>query len=169
MKRKNLLLLLLAAALILGMSVGAASAYFTANDAAKGGYVIRIGHTPPIDEKVEDRKEVVITNEEGAATVFVRAKAFVGEKYRDDLVYDGGSNWKKGESADFFYYYILPLEGGTATDALCISLSEVLPAGAKPGEKSNVIVVYESTPAIYTADGRADLKTAWGSDAPAAN
>ncbi len=167
MKRNTAILLLLAAALVLGLTIGASGAYFTANDAAKGGYVLRIGHTPPIGEKFEDHKEVVITNEPDAATVFVRVKAFAAAKYQDKLGYTG-SNWKKGLSGDFYYYYMLPLEGGTATDALHVSVSEVLPAGAEPGEKSNVIIAYESTPAIFTADGKPDFRTAWGADAPAA-
>lgn len=165
MKQGKWLLFLLSLVLVLSMSVGVAHAYFTASVTPKGGYVLKIGYTPPIYERLDGDKHVTLTSEAGAPTVFVRAKAYTGTQYQQYLSYTG-ENWVKGKKdADFFYYYILPLEGGTSTSELHIHVStNLFPAGAEPGEQVNVIVVYESTPAVFTADGKPDFATAWDND-----
>ena len=162
MKKRNWLLLLLAVALVLCASVGAASAYFTATASSRGGYVIHIKPDPHIDEEVTDHKEVTITNDEDASPVFVRAKAFTGAEYEDLLEYEG-TNWNKG--AEGFYYYAKALNPGESTEKLNIKISMVLPEGAEIGEQANVIVAYESAPAIYKANGEPDFETAWGLNA----
>ncbi len=169
MKLKRALLFLLAVILVAGMSVGAACAYFTANDDAMGGYKLSMGYTPPIYERVDGDKHVWITSEENAPTVFVRARAYTGTQFQQYLTYSG-NNWKKGTTADFFYYYMLPLEGGNTTDELHVHVtSDLFPAGSQPGEQINIIVVYESAPAIFTETGEPDFTGAWGADAPAAD
>lgn len=165
MKQGKWLLFLLSLVFVLSMSVGAAHAYFTASVAPKGGYVLKIGYTPPISERLDGDKHVTLTSDVGAPTVFVRAKAYTGTQYQQYLTYTG-ENWVKGkQNADFFYYYILPLEGGSSTSELHIHVStNLFPAEAQPDEEVNVIVVYESTPAIFTSDGRPDFASAWDHD-----
>ncbi len=166
MKLKQLLLFLLAVVLVAGMSVGVAQAYFTDSVDAKGGYVLRIGYTPPIEETLEGDKYVKLVSDDGAPTVFVRARAYTGAAFQTHLTYDGGEYWKEGATGQF-YYYILPLEGGQETTELVVHVtSDLFPQGALPGDEINVIVVYESTPAIFTEDGKPDFATAWGADAP---
>ena len=171
MKQGKWLLFLLSIVLILSMSVGAAHAYFTASVTPKGGYVLKIGYTPPIEEDIAGYKIITLTSDAGKPTVFVRAKAFTGTQYQNDLVYEclpdeehPGTLWKKGRSSDFFYYYVLPLEGGESTQKLKVEVSAVFPEGAEIGEQVNVIVVYESTPAVFTADGKPDFASAWDND-----
>ena len=169
MKHKRSLLFLLALLLVVGMSVGAAWAYFTANDVAKGGYKLSIGYTPPIYERLDGDKFVRIVSEENAPTVFIRAKAYTGSAYQQYLTYEG-VNWKKGTTEDFFYYYMLPLEANSSTTELQVHVtSDLFPAGSQPGEQINIIVVYESAPAIFTETGEPDFTGAWGADAPAAD
>ena len=165
MKQGKWFLFLLSLVLVLSMSVGAAYAFFTASVTPRGGYVLRIGYTPQISEKLEGDKHVTLISEAGAPTVFVRAKAYTGVQFQQHLSYTG-ENWMKGkQNEDFFYYYILPLEGGSSTSELLVHVStDLFPAETQPGDEVNVIVVYESTPAVFSADGKPDYATAWGND-----
>ena len=166
MKHKRLLLFLLTVILIACMSVGAAHAYFTDSVDVKGGYVLNIGYTPPIYERIDGNKHVWFQSEKNAPTVFVRARAYTGAAFQTYLKYTPGENWVIGATGEF-YYYILPLEAEGKTTELQINVtSQLFPSGALPGDEINVIVVYESTPAIFTEDGEPDFATAWGADAP---
>ena len=163
MKQGKWFLFLLSLVLVLSMSVGAAHAYFTASVTPKGGYVLRIGYTPQITEDLESDKLVRLTSENGAPTVFVRARAYTGTQFQDYLAYscEDGS-WTDG--GDGYWYYMKPLEGGSSTSVLRVHVSKnpnLFPAGAQPDEEANIIVVYESTPAVFTESGYPDFATAW--------
>ena len=161
MKTRKWLLIFLAVVMVLGASVGSAMAYFTASRTVMGGYVINLKPDPHIVEEVTDHKAVTITNAVDAGPVFVRVKAFTGTEYEDLLTYDcDDGHWFKG--AQGFYYYDLTLEAGAATSVLNVRISAVLPEDAEIGERSNVIVVYEGTPAVYKENGEPDFETAWG-------
>ena len=163
MKRKTWLLLLLAVAMILTAGIGGAYAYFSSFATAKGGYVIHIPGDPELHEDPQPGKKVVtIENAADANPVFVRVKAFAGAEYQDGLQYDGGDYWI-GPDADGFWRYKLALDGGESTQPLTISI-EKMPQNPEDGDSFNVIVVYESVPAVYTASGEPDLDTAWSLD-----
>ena len=163
MKKKYLILSIALALLIAGAAIGSTLAYFTSNTYAVGGVPIRLGYSTKVKESYSaGKKQVVITNEEGSQTVFVRAKAFsvvaleiTGENWSQTppsgTVTDGGED---------YYYYQIPLEGaeGLSEDersAAPLMVAFSFPEDAEEHDTFNVIVVYESTPAKYDAEGNA--------------
>ena len=157
MKKNKWLLLLLAAALVLTAGIGTAMAYFTTYVQARGGYVIRLEDETEIVEDVSSwTKHVTIYNKEGSSPVFVRVKAFAADPIKLEF---RGEGWALGE--EDYYYFQQPVAGGKNTDPeLQIHIGPV-PEDAKPGDDFNVIVVYESVPAVYTKDGDPDLAASW--------
>ena len=166
MKRKTLILAVLACALVLGLNVSPAMAYFTDWTQANGGLEVSVTPNTDIYEYWGDGvKEVTITNkgdgEHGATIpVFVRARSYAPAKLDQKII---GKGWTDG--GDGWWYY------GTNPDALTelavdsettplkveINLPKVQtekdPTGELVGTMYNVIVVYEATPAVYNADG----------------
>ena len=152
MKLKKLLLPLLAAVLVLSAAIPSAMAYFTTYTRAKGGYTIRLSRTTTVTEEYGDwQKSVTIQNTEGGA-VFVRAKGFVGTESGIALNYSG-EGWSAGD--DGWYYYYPAVIAGASSKPLLVSISNY-PKALDAGDNFNVIVVYESTPAKYNADGSPD-------------
>ena len=152
MKKSKLLLAALAVTLVMTASIGSSFAYFTATSSASGSHRIALENAPIPDESVDGKdgifyKHVSITNEEGAQPAYIRVKAFAGEQYQ--LSYSG-TGWTQGE--DGYYYYSEAVNGGASTGTLDISIGGV-PEEAKEGDDFHVIVVYESTPVQYQADG----------------
>lgn len=148
MKKKNACLAALAVVLVLTASIGSAMAYFTAYTTAAGGYTINLGSKTTIEETFSDwTKHVVISNAEKSEPVFVRARAFGGSAF---TITGSGSGWRDG--GDGFWYYEEPLAGGSSTAELTFSI-EGVPENALVGDSFNIVVVYESTPALYHEDG----------------
>lgn len=158
MKKKYMILPVLALVLVLSASIKPAWSYFTTYAEAKGGYVIQLGDTT-IDEEFYDwTKHVVIGNEETAQPVYVRARAFSGSEY--PLTYSG-EGWTLRE--DGYYYYNEILLPGEETTELLVMINNVPKAPkegeelsgetAKEGDNLHVAVIYESTPVLYDEDG----------------
>jgi len=162
--KKRLIAILAAGALSLvlacGAGIGRAYAYFTSYVEARGMHPIHLGDWSEINEKYTHwHKAVTLTNKaDSYDAVYVRAKAFVGEEY--SLTYTKGSGWS-GPDGEGFYYYDTVLEPGESTTVLDV---DILGADGKPvkvneddAERTvNVVVIYETTPAIQNgtdADG----------------
>lgn len=149
MKRFRTLLAALAIVLALAAGFGLASAYFTTYARASGGYTIELGERTEIYERFSQwTKHVAVTSEEGSKPVFVRVKAFWGETY--DVSYDGGEHWTEGEDGFWYCGEILYAEG--ETPELDIHINNV-PTDVESGDSFNVVVVYETTPVLYDAEG----------------
>ena len=162
MKKINLILAVLAVVLILCASIGAASAYFTTYADARGGYVIHMKYESEIEEKVEGNvKQVTISNiaapgtEPGTYPVFVRARVFAGN---DVNAAGAGTNWTL--SGDY-YFYNVPLFTGDHTETLAITVTPAENSTVRPGDPIDVLVTYESVPAVFTATGEPDMATSW--------
>ena len=172
MKKRTLILAVLAVVLVLSASIGSAVAYFTTYATARGGYVIHLGGRTEIEEDiVNNRKTVRIFNRAqsdediGKYPVFVRVKAFTDSDGTLDYSANAGSLWQPKN--DGYWYYQKPLYAGTAAHSegavtdpaftVDISLNRAL----KEGEELDVIVVYDSVAAVFNADGSPDLDTAW--------
>ena len=157
MKLRKYILPLIAVVLVLAAGIGIASAYFTTYVTSKGGYVIHLSYETEIQEDVSQwTKRVTILNKEGSSPVFVRAKVFFADPYTLEI---SGENWVlDGEG---FYRYQLPLYGGESTASQLLIHISGIPEDAKPGDDFNVIVVYESVPAMFHEDGTPDLDKAW--------
>ena len=149
-KKRYAALAALAAALIL---TGRAWAYFTTYTAAEGGYAVHLGAvTTVVSERFSNwTKHVSIANDEASEPVFVRARAFAGSAY--SLTYgDTAGLWRDG--GDGWWYYAPALEPGAVTGELDVYIGGVS-AEAEEGDDFHVAVVYETTPALYGADGAA--------------
>ena len=148
MKKKNLCLAAAALTLAMGVSVGGAMAYFTTYAAASGGASLSLGNTVTVPEEqvVDWTKHVTIQNT-GDVDCFVRVRAFAGEKYQDGLTYaDDNGKWSPGE--DGYYYYSDVVPAGGEAEELRIGVNNM-----DREESFNVIVVQESTPALYDEQG----------------
>ena len=167
MKKRTLILAVLAVVLVLSASIGSAVAYAT----ARGGYVIHLGGRTEMEEDiVNNRKTVRIFNRAqsdediGKYPVFVRVKAFTDSNGTLNYDANAGSLWQPKN--DGYWYYQKPLYAGTAahsegavTDPFVVTIS--LNRALKEGEELDVIVVYDSVAAVFNADGSPDLDTAW--------
>ena len=147
--KKRLAGILAAVALlsVVTAGIGKASAYFTTYAQARGGHVIELGDETTIEENFDGANKVVrITNDKDSKqAVWVRAMGITGAEYQQYLDYtQNGSDWTLDE--DGFYVYKDPVLPGEhpATD-LTIGVSNV---PVENGRSVDVVVVYESTPAI---------------------
>ncbi|MBR2807215.1 MAG: hypothetical protein IKE18_10640 [Oscillospiraceae bacterium] len=150
MNKKKLFLAVAVAAIVLSVVILPAIAYFTAHAEAEGTVELALGMSTVIEEPTVDldswEKHVVITNE-GPESVFVRARAFAGSKYKLDYE---GEGWTDGKDGYWYYSEILP-EGGES-DELIVKIGNV-PEDADYGDKFNVVVIYEAVKVEYNADG----------------
>ena len=155
MKKRHIILGVLAIVLVLCSTIGMSFAYFTTYASSQGGYVNM--SQPRIDEKFENKKKTIwITNSDNASPIFVRAKVFSGSEY--ELSYDTGANWTFNTS-DEYWYYNVPLLGGERTTDLIASIDKI-PEGLKNGDEFNIVVIYESVLAVYNGDDP-DMATSW--------
>ena len=151
MKKRTLILALTAILLVCTAPAGTAFAYFTTYARATGGYVIELGDQTTIDDDVSNWvKHVKITVSDDSQPVFVRARAFGPTDY--ELQYSGSEKWAPG--GDGYYYYQEACTAGQQLDELNIRIANVPEQKdiVKP-EEFNVVVVHETTPARYNADG----------------
>ena len=143
MKKRKILPALLAAALVLSASIGPALAYFSAYSLAAGGGKLSLLPVTTITETQvnENMKKLVVTNS-GSAPCFVRVLAFPGGGVT--LGGEGGSGWEPRNSEGYWYYAPVLAPGETSAEL-------EIPLGDLPTETDefHVVVLYESTPAIW--------------------
>lgn len=149
-KRTATTLVALSLCLALIAPVGVAWGYFTSYATTRGSVPISLGTSTDITEEFNNWTKTISVSNTGSSPVFVRVKAFGGSDYT--LRYDGDDLWTPG--ANGFYYYGAPVEAGQRTPDLKV-LIENVPTNVKDGAEFNVIVVYESTLALYDEDGNA--------------
>jgi len=156
MKKKVMALGCAAAVLIASVSIGGAWSYFTTYAETSGERTISLGDVTEIHEDISDwTKKVRVTSEPKSQPVYVRVQAFAGSAYQDLLQYSG-ADWVK-PAGDDYYYYTQPViateEEEGETSQLEISLKNI-PDSLPPGDNDfNVVIVYETTPVIFGADG----------------
>ena len=150
MKKRHILLAALALVLLVTGSIGTAYAYFTTYVVTVGGYPVSLGSETEITESFYSwTKRVTITNEAGSEPVYVRARAYAGSVY--ELTYSDESGlWSPG--SDGWWYYSAPVSGGESAGELQVHIGNV-PEESSEGDSFSVVVVYETTPVLYTADG----------------
>ncbi len=144
----------LAAALVLGASAGAAYSYFTTYVTAQGGYTLQLYDVRTIPhEHVEGSVKSITVENTGEVECWVRAKAIAPAGV--EISYDG-EGWKLNE-ADGWYYYGTPIQPKDVTPVLKASIA--MPTGEdelhpiEPGTELNVVVVTESTKVLYDDAG----------------
>lgn len=152
--KKTIGLLVVSLLMVACIGVGSALAYFTTYTEAKGGLQLDLEFVDTkINEDVEKGEKILtVKNNENAEDAYVRIKVVVAEQYKEylnDLAYselEGVENWKPGEGG--YYYYKPILAPGETTTELFVNIS-----GIKATDDFNVIVIQESTPVLYDADG----------------
>ena len=153
--KRNLAILVLAAALILLTSVGVARAYFRDYERAWGYATLHLNGKTEIEEKVENgQKEVTIVNT-GDANMIIRVKAFAPT----DLQY-GGEGWIQ---AGDYWYYNQVLTPKAESGVLDVSWEKV--AANADNNKYEVIVVQEAEIAVYDEDGKLMAPEGWDAGA----
>ena len=164
MKKRTLILSVLATLLVLSSSIGSAVAYFTTHASARGGYVIIGGRTEIKEDWLQGKKVVKISNvansaaDNGKYSIFVRVRAFYDSDLTISYSSDPDNSWE--EMGDYWYYKS-PIASGETTGALLIQVNTAANQKFKAGEAADVIVVYETVPAVFTPDGVPDPDTSW--------
>ncbi|MBQ6583485.1 MAG: hypothetical protein IJH77_06660 [Mogibacterium sp.] len=157
---RRTILLIIAAVLVLSLSMGLTAAYFSDYEGAKGGAMLHLGEKDEIKEEVDnDQKSVSIANI-GETRVIVRV-AIYGPAA---MTVTNSGEWVK--SGDF-YYYTKVLEPGAETEGTLIANTGDYPAGTDLGSQYQIIVVqeckqvtYDSSNNIVTPDGWATINYA---------
>ena len=154
MRRKILPLAATTIALVLGMGVGSAWAYFTDTTTATGALEILPETTRITEENGAGTKTIRIQNTSEESPVWVRARVFAASELGANA---SGDKWSG--SIDGWFTYGEPLPAGEETEALKVTFAlkhpktDEYPEGVEPGDETNVVVVYECVPVSYKADG----------------
>ena len=149
MKRK--ILLVIAAVLVLSLSVGFASAYFSDHEATQGSATIQLGGQSDIVENfdTDGTKHIKIKNTgdatKGDTEVVVRVAIYGPEGMKVTV----GSNWTDKTKIDGYYYYneILQPSKKTTTD---LAAKVTVPEGMDLGDNFDIVVMQESAQPTYT-------------------
>ena len=166
MKKRTIALLAacaLAIVLAAGAGIGRAYAYFTTYVEAAGVRTIHLGDWSEIDEQYKHwHKDITITNKaDSYDAVYVRIKVFVGDDYsiKETSIGAGweATDWDSGVddgTRTKSYVYDKVLVPGESTTQIGIDILDkdgnefpVL-EGEDEDKTVNVIVIYETTPAI---------------------
>ena len=153
---------MLALLLVLAVGVQSSMAYFTSYAQGEGGAVVTLTHREELTEEVTGlAKAITITNNaEDSQPVFVRARAYVGTEFEPFFNYTPGNGWRDG--GDGWWYYDEVLNPGDSTTVLNAALDDlpvddngmlVLGDNKLKQNQVNVVVVYESTLALYQYQG----------------
>ena len=141
--KRRTILLVVAIALVLSMTVGLTLAYFSDSTAAKGGKAVTLGGQTKIEEQQNDDNKVIWIKNTGETDVIVRVAA-----YGPTEITYSGDGWTAG--GDGYYYYDRVLQAGETSDPLTAKWD--VPADL--GDDYNVVVVHESDQVVYDASGR---------------
>ena len=137
--------------LVATIGVGSALAYFTSYTSANGGKEISLDFTKTdLKENMGDGvKKLTITNAENAERCYVRLRALVGDDFKDRIKYlepSENKNWIVADDSYVYYKNILePGESTTEIDVL-FNLDNLT-------DSFNIIIIQESTPVQYDAEG----------------
>ncbi len=156
-KRHNIKVLMVAAVLLVAMAgVGLTGAFFSDYEHAAGKAGLSLGGQTSIEEKVHDTEKTIKIKNNGEGDVLVRLSIF-GPKPEGDIpgmTITAENGWIEGD--DGFWYYQEVLPAGGETSSIIASIKGV-PVSVDLSEL-DIIVVHESQPVVYDADGNADMQ-----------
>ena len=151
MKRK--ILLVIAAVLVLSLSVGFASAYFSDHETASGTATIKLGGQTEIIEDWDQKIKHVSIKNIGETDVVVRV-AFYGPA---DMEIDYGGKWVPLNN---YYYYDGVLQPGQSTDFKdLMALIDKIPKNV--GDNFDIVVMQECKQAPYDENGQLLPMSKW--------
>lgn len=148
MKKKLLILSLLSLSLITLCSIQTAYAYFTTYASARGQANIHLGYDTIIEEELDNMtKHISVRSEEGSIPVYVRVRYFAPEGY-SVIPSSVGNQWIYDAASGYWYYPSILLAGETTPN-----LDLLINVPNDQLQDFNVIVVSESVPVTYDAQG----------------
>ena len=156
--RNKKVLTIAAILLVLATSVGLAGAFFSDYEHAIGQATFTLGGDTTIEEKVHDTEKTITIHNRGEGDVFVRVSVFGPE----EMTVSAGEGWQQGSDGFWYYQNVLPFSGSEEKDMtppLEASIKDV-PVSVDLSEL-DIIVVHESVPVVYDADGKADFAASW--------
>ena len=153
MKKLTKINLIAALVMLIAAMMVPAWSYFTTYAHAKGGWPLSFGEQTRIHEDFENwTKKLSVQNLDKDHEVFVRAIAFAGDYTK--LSYEG-TGWTRNADGYWYYDKVLGVNGTDADTTEILNVKIEQPKSAEIGDSFNVIIVYESVPAKYNADGTA--------------
>lgn len=160
---KQICLAAVAFALLAGVCVNEAMAYFTTYATASGNVKMELEFTETLpNDRVENKvKTVSVTNDKDYAC-FVRLKVFVGDAFKDAISFVPGA-W---ELKDGYYTYNQILEPGSTTSDFKVDLTQAFAIVPEAGDldEFNVIIIQECAPVLYNEETGAAYVDWAGSD-----
>lgn len=150
---KRVSIIAVATALCLVAFAGTALAYFSDLTIANGQKSINLGYsTETVEEKDGLDKHIVMTNT-GDTDVMVRVQMFYPTSDPDTIkVTVEGTNWREVEGSEaHMFVYDKVLAPGEETEILLATV-DIKNVEAAPNQ-FDVIVVGQTAPAVYNADG----------------
>jgi predicted ribosomally synthesized peptide with SipW-like signal peptide len=149
---KKSILTVIAAALVLSLSMGLTFAYFSDFEAAKGGAQLTLGSQTHIDEEVSDKGKTIVIQNTGTTDVVVRVGVYgpstmsVTDVSGDKWEYDNG-----------FWYYTEVIKVDGESTRLVAEIK------APKGQIDNfdVVVVQECAQVVYDKEGNIKVPEGW--------
>lgn len=162
--RRKTILLVIAVALVLSISIGTAFAYFSDRTEAKGEATLTLGGKTELhDEYKTDQKTVSVENI-GETRIAVRVAVYAPVVNGQTATVTKGDGWEGpiGEGDTKYYYYnkiLEPQNPGKTTTNLIVNTEYML--NADLGDLVDVVVTQECVQITYDENGNVKLPTGW--------
>ena len=164
--RKQNILFIIAAVLVLSLSVGFASAYFSDHEAAKGAATINLGAKDEIVESWDEGiKHVSIKNNSDKTELVVRVAVYGPNGENAKLSVDAKGDWE--DHGDGYYYYKKILQPGKATPADHLTAKVVFKEGTEAdlGDNYDIVVMQDFAQPTYkyvNGQNQVEIPAGWG-------
>ena len=173
MNKKTVSLAALAGALVLGIGVKPAMAYFTDYKNAYGSVTIHV--TDPhntITEEGEGQQKVIVLSNTENDDCYARVTVILPEGINASVDAQSSAHWSQGSDGYYYYDTVLTPAGsdeGNATEALILNIDTTGAVSTGDGdfEDFNVVVVPEATKVLYDEAGNSYAN--WNTEATYTN
>ena len=155
--KRTVMLGIVALMMVMGTAMADSLAYFTTYVSARGGHTIDLSYETEIHEDLHDLTKGVTIENLKDTDVFVRVRVFHPTDLEVTITGDG---WR--QDGDYWYYDEV-LKGHAKTTTLTVTVNNVDDIEGKGIESFNVVVVHESTRAIYNGE-QADRNLSWNQE-----
>jgi len=151
---KKSILTVIAAALVLSLSMGLTFAYFSDFEAAKGGAQLTLGSQTHIDEEVSDKGKTIVIQNTGTTDVVVRVGVYGPSTMSVTDV--SGDKWEYDAATGFWYYTeVIEVDGESSP------LKAEIKAPKGQIDNFDVVVVQECAQVVYDKDGNIKVPEGW--------
>lgn len=145
--RKKVVMLIIAAILLLSVSIGVTLAYFSDYEEASGGATLKLGGETEMTEGSDSASKHIVVENTGRTDMITRVMIFDNEHMTVTL--ENEKDWHVTEiEGGKCYYYTKILAPGKKTSAIDAELS-IEWQGEEPEYNFDVTVVHESAQAVF--------------------